>query len=122
MQLETHGGKWKKEKKMKKSGRVKKTHTPPENPLDERGNPKEWKEDPRWALYETRDKSPGAMGGWKGIDFTPEQKKKRKNEKILRGESRRQQGQIKKKKGGGMIKYSDGGAVGNTASNFRGCF
>ena len=94
--------------KPKKSGRVKKTHTPPENPLDERGNPREWSEDPRWALYETRNKSPGAMSGWKGIDFTAEQKKKRKNEKI-------------KKKGGGIIKYGDGGSVGNTTANYRGC-
>ena len=61
----------------KKSGAPKVVKVPVRNPLDERGFPKRFREDPLQYVYEiNKPQSPGAMGGVTGIDMTPEQKKK----------------------------------------------
>ena len=103
----------------KKSGAPKVVKVPVRNPLDERGFPKRFREDPKQYLFEQKNKSPRrAMGGVTGIDMTPEQKKKFKES-------------INKKDGGLMeaIKkvdaekgMKDGGMVGNTTSNFKGTY
>ena len=121
-----------------KGGRVSETKVPPKTPFDKRGELKRLSEDPMQYVYESvhARKSPGAMGGAIGIDFTPEQKKKfdkeQKEFRQRRDESRRQKGQIKKKKDGGLMEaikkvdaekgMNDGGMVGNSISNFKGTY
>ena len=85
------------------------------NPLDERGFPKRFREDPLQYVYEiNKPQSPGAMGGVTGIDMTPEQKKKfnKKDgglmEAIRRVDAEKEQ------------RLQDGGMVGNLTSNFKG--
>ena len=60
----------------KKSGAPKVVKVPVRNPLDERGFPKRFREDPKQYLFEQKNKSPFILGGVTGIDMTPEQKKK----------------------------------------------
>tara|TARA_R100000995_G_scaffold40061_1_gene18549 strand:- start:884 stop:1216 length:333 start_codon:yes stop_codon:yes gene_type:complete len=105
------------------SGAVKTTKVPPKNPLDERGFPKKFREDPLQYIYESvhAPNSPGAMGGVTGIDMTPEQKKKFKKS-------------TSKKKDGGLMeaikrvdaekekRLQDGGMIGNVTSNFKGYY
>ena len=79
-------------------GAPKVVKVPMRNPLDERGFPKRFREDPKQYLFEQKNKSPGAMGCVMGIDMTPEQKKKFKE----------------------SINKKDGGMIGNLTSNFKG--
>tara|TARA_R100001480_G_scaffold150407_1_gene150954 strand:+ start:45 stop:377 length:333 start_codon:yes stop_codon:yes gene_type:complete len=100
-------------------GAPKVVKVPMRNPLDERGFPKKFREDPLQYIYEKKNKSPGAMGGATGIDMTPEQRKKFKES-------------ISNNKDGGLMEairkvdaekgMKDGGMVGNTISNFKGTY
>ena len=84
------------------------------NPLDERGFPKRFREDPLQYIFETKNKSPGAMGGEKGFDMTPEQKKKfNKKDGGLMEAIRRVDAEKEKR-------LKDGGMIGNLTSNFKG--
>ena len=51
-------------------GAPKVVKVPMRNPLDERGFPKRFREDPKQYLFEQKNKSPGAMGGIKADDLT----------------------------------------------------
>ena len=105
----------------KKSGAPKKVKIPVRTPFDDRGELKSLREDPLQYIFETKNKSPGAMGGEKGFDMTPEQQKNFK------------QSVIKKKDGGLMEairkvdaekekRLKDGGMIGNLTSNFKGFY
>ena len=131
MQLERHGGKWKKEKKMTKSRSDEEQYGESTNPFHEihEGMAKE----------ELRRKMKKAdlnvVDSMYNVVWDEDTKKKneiKKTAKKLAELKNKKTGRVKQtrvppksplnKKGGGMIKYSDGGAVGNTASNFKGCF
>ena len=98
----------------KKSGAPKVVKVPMRNPLDERGFPKRFREDPLQYIFETKNKSPGAMGGEKGFDMTPEQKKKfNKKDGGLMEAIRRVDAEKEKR-------LTDGVMIGNLTSNFKG--
>ena len=99
----------------KKSGAPKVVKVPVRNPLDERGFPKRFREDPLQYVYEiNKPQSPGAMGGVTGIDMTPEQKKKfNKKDGGLMEAIKRVDAEKEKR-------LQDGGMVGNLTSNFKG--
>ena len=85
------------------------------NPLDERGFPKRFSEDPLQYVYEiNKPQSPGAMGGVTGINMTPEQKKKfnKKDGGLMEA--------IRKVDAEKEQRLQDGGMVGNLTSNFKG--
>ena len=95
-------------------GAPKVVKVPMRNPLDERGFPKRFREDPLQYIFETKNKSPGAMGGEKGFDMTPEQKKKfNKKDGGLMEAIRRVDAEKEKR-------LKDGGMIGNLTSNFKG--
>ena len=95
-------------------GAPKVVKVPMRNPLDERGFPKRFREDPLQYIFETKNKSPGAMGGATGIDMTPEQKKKfNKKDGGLMEAIRRVDAEKEKR-------LKDGGMIGNLTSNFKG--
>ena len=97
------------------SGAPKKVKLPLENPLDERGFPKRFSEDPLQYVYEiNKPQSPGAMGGVTGINMTPEQKKKfnKKDGGLMEA--------IRKVDAEKEQRLQDGGMVGNLTSNFKG--
>ena len=95
-------------------GAPKVVKVPMRNPLDERGFPKRFREDPLQYIFETKNKSPGAMGGEKGFDMTPEQKKKfNKKDGGLMEAIKRVDAEKEKR-------LKDGGMIGNLTSNFKG--
>ena len=95
-------------------GAPKVVKVPMRNPLDERGFPKRFREDPKQYLFEQKNKSPDAMGGVTGIDMTPEQKKKfNKKDGGLMEAIKRVDAEKEKR-------LQDGGMVGNLTSNFKG--
>ena len=99
----------------KKSGAPKVVKVPMRNPLDERGFPKRFREDPLQYVYEiNKPQSPGAMGGVTGIDMTPEQKKKfnKKDGGLMEA--------IRKVDAEKEQRLKDGGMIGNLTSNFKG--
>ena len=99
----------------KKSGAPKVVKVPMRNPLDERGFPKRFSEDPLQYVYEiNKPQSPGAMGGVTGINMTPEQKKKfnKKDGGLMEA--------IRKVDAEKEQRLQDGGMVGNLTSNFKG--
>ena len=99
----------------KKSGAPKVVKVPMRNPLDERGFPKRFREDPLQYVYEiNKPQSPGAMGGVTGIDMTPEQKKKFNKKDGGLMEAIRKVDAEKEKR------LKDGGMIGNLTSNFKG--
>ena len=113
-------------------GAPKVVKVPMRNPLDERGFPKRFREDPLQYVYEiNKPQSPIAMGGPTGINMTPEQKKKLQKEmKALKPATL---GTNNKKDGGLMEairkvdaekeqRLQDGGMVGNLTSNFKGSY
>ena len=95
-------------------GAPKVVKVPMRNPLDERGFPKSFREDPLQYIFETKNKSPGAMGGEKGFDMTPEQKKKfnKKDGGLMEA--------IRKVDAEKEQRLKDGGMIGNLTSNFKG--
>jgi len=103
----------------KKSGAPKVVKVPVRNPLDERGFPKRFREDPKQYLFEQKNKSPGAMGGATGIDMTPEQRKKFK-ESISNNKDGGLMEAIKRVDAEKEKRLQDGGMVGNLTSNFKG--
>tara|TARA_R100000455_G_C6177559_1_gene56601 strand:+ start:83 stop:409 length:327 start_codon:yes stop_codon:yes gene_type:complete len=96
-------------------GAPKVVKVPMRNPLDERGFPKRFSEDPLQYVYEiNKPQSPGAMGGVTGINMTPEQKKKfnKKDGGLMEA--------IRKVDAEKEQRLQDGGMVGNLTSNFKG--
>ena len=96
-------------------GAPKVVKVPMRNPLDERGFPKRFREDPLQYVYEiNKPQSPGAMGGVTGIDMTPEQKKKfnKKDGGLMEA--------IRKVDAEKEQRLKDGGMIGNLTSNFKG--
>jgi len=115
------------------SGAPKKVKLPLENPLDERGFPKRFREDPLQYIYErNKPQSPGAMGGATGINMTPKQRKQLEEEKkALKNKKKKKT--IMNKDGGLMEaikrvdaekekRLKDGGMIGNLTSNFKGFY
>ena len=98
----------------KKSGAPKKVKIPVRTPFDDRGELKSLREDPLQYIFETKNKSPGAMGGEKGFDMTPEQKKKFNKKDGGLMEAIRKVDAEKEKR------LKDGGMIGNLTSNFKG--
>ena len=112
------------------SGAPKKVKLPLENPLDERGFPKRFREDPLQYIYErNKPQSPGAMGGATGINMTPKQRKQLEEEKKALKNKK-----VSKNKDGGLMeaikrvdaekekRLKDGGMIGNLTSNFKGFY
>ena len=97
-------------------GAPKVVKVPMRNPLDERGFPKRFREDPKQYLFEQKNKSPGAMGGVTGINMTPEQKKKFNKKDGGLMEAIRKVDAEKEKR------LKDGGMIGNLTSNFKGSY
>ena len=127
MQLETHGGKWKKEKK---SGRVKKTHVPPKRPVSdeeqygESTNPfPEIHEGMAKEMLRRKMKKAGlkTVDNMYNVVLDEDKKEKIKATAKKLSNMKYNTESKQKKKGGGMIKYSDGGSVGNTTANYKGC-
>jgi len=56
------------------------------------------------------------VGSMYNVVWDEDTKKKNKIKKTAKKLAK-----LKNKKGGGMIKYRDGGSVGNTTANYRGC-
>tara|TARA_R100000655_G_scaffold70086_1_gene108312 strand:+ start:240 stop:581 length:342 start_codon:yes stop_codon:yes gene_type:complete len=101
-------------------GAPKVVKVPMRNPLDERGFPKRFREDPLQYIYEkNKPQSPGAMGGATGIDMTPEQRKKFK-ESISNNKDGGLMEAIRKVDAEKEQRLQDGGMVGNLTSNFKG--
>lgn len=103
----------------KNSGAPKVVKVPMRNPLDERGFPKKFSEDPLQYIYEKKNKSPGAMGGATGINMTPEQRKKFK-ESISNNKDGGLMEAIKRVDAEKEKRLKDGGMIGNLTSNFKG--
>ena len=141
MQLETHGGKWKKEKKMTKSGRVKETHVPPKRPVSDKEQYGE-STNPFPEIHEGMAKEmlrrEMKKAGLKTVDnmynvvLDKDKKEKIKaTAKKLSNMKYNTESKQKKKDGGLMeaIKkvdaekgMKDGGMVGNSISNFKGTY
>ena len=105
----------------KNSGAPKVVKVPMRNPLDERGFPKKFSEDPLQYIYEKKNKSPGAMGGATGINMTPVQRKKFK-ESISNNKDGGLMEAIKRVDAEKEKRLQDGGMIGNLTSNFKGSY